>query len=420
VRARDGQWRWFEVHFAPWFAPDGRYRGHVGIGIDITDGVQAEDALREADRRKDEFLAVLAHELRNPLAPISNAVQMLRCADGKRKADRVMEMASRQVKHITRLVDDLMEVSRITRGKIELARQPVLLAEILASAVETSRPALDGARHVFAQHLPGERLVLDADKVRLTQVFSNLLNNAAKYTDPGGRIELSVRREGEHAVVAVRDSGIGIPPDKLGHVFGMFAQVEEAGARCQGGLGIGLAMVHKLVEMHGGNVEARSEGAGRGSEFIVRLPLAPAGVLPMRPPAAPATTGQGAGVRVLVVDDNRDAADSLCILLGSLGVEAHCVYSGEEALRRIRELRPDAVVLDIGMPGMDGYAVARSIRAEAANDNLRLIALTGWGQEGDRERTRESGFDHHLTKPVDLAALQRLLAEDVGAGQPAH
>jgi PAS domain S-box-containing protein len=420
VRARDGQWRWFEVHFAPWFAPDGGYRGHVGIGIDITDGVQAEDALREADRRKDEFLAVLAHELRNPLAPISNAVQMLRCADGKRKADRVMEMASRQVKHITRLVDDLMEVSRITRGKIELARQPVLLSEILAAAVETSRPALDGARHAFAQQVPDERLVLDADKVRLTQVFSNLLNNAAKYTDPGGRVELSVRRDGDHAVVAVRDSGIGIPPDKLGHVFGMFAQVEEAGSRCQGGLGIGLAMVHKLVEMHGGSVEARSEGPGRGSEFIVRLPLAPAGALPARPQPAPVDVRQEGHVRVLVVDDNRDAADSLCVLLGSLGVDAHCVYGGEEALRRIPQLRPDAVVLDIGMPGMDGYAVARAIRADAANDGIRLIALTGWGQEGDRERTRESGFDHHLTKPVDLAALQRLLAEDVRAGQPAH
>jgi len=420
VRTRDGQWRWFEVHFAPWFAPDGAYRGHVGIGIDITDGVQAEDALREGDRRKDEFLAVLAHELRNPLAPISNAVQMLRCADGKRKADRVMEMASRQVKHITRLVDDLMEVSRITRGKIELARQPVLLTDVVAAAVETSRPALDGARHAFTQHVPDERFVLDADKVRLTQVFSNLLNNAAKYTDPGGRIELSVRREGEYAVVAVRDSGIGIPSDKLGHVFGMFAQVEEAGARCQGGLGIGLAMVHKLVEMHGGSVQARSDGVGRGSEFIVRLPLAPAGAIPARPQAAPAAARQEAHVRVLVVDDNRDAADSLCILLGSLGVEAHCVYTGDEALRRIPELRPDAVVLDIGMPGMDGYAVARAIRADAANAGIRLIALTGWGQEGDRERTRECGFDHHLTKPVDLAALQRLLAGHVRAGQPAH
>jgi PAS domain S-box-containing protein len=427
LRAHDGQWRWFEVHFAPWFAPDGAYRGHVGIGIDITDGVQAEDALREADRRKDEFLAVLAHELRNPLAPISNAVQMLRCADGKRKADRVMEMASRQVKHITRLVDDLMEVSRITRGKIDLARQPVTLAEILAAAVETSRPALDGALHVFTQRLPDERLVLEADKVRLTQVFSNLLNNAAKYTDPGGRIELSARREGAHAVVAVRDSGIGIPADKLRQVFGMFAQVEEAGARCQGGLGIGLAMVHKLVEMHGGSVEARSEGLGKGSEFVVRLPLAPAGaVVPAPAPGPTRQEGQGAaarsrtGMRVLVVDDNRDAADSLCTLLGTLGMDAHCAYDGEDALRRLPQLQPDAVVLDLGMPGMDGYAVARAIRAAPRHEGMRLIALTGWGQEVDRERTRASGFDHHLTTPVDLAALQRLLAEDVRAGQPAH
>jgi PAS domain S-box-containing protein len=412
VHAAVGDWRWFEVHFAPWFARDGAYRGHVGIGIDISDGVQAEDALREADRRKDEFLAVLAHELRNPLAPISNAVEMLRCADGKRKADRVMEMASRQVKHITRLVDDLMEVSRITRGKIELARQPVALADILAGAVETSRPALDGARHAFVQHLPDERLVLDADKVRLTQVFSNLLNNAAKYTDPGGRIELRVRRDGGHALVAVRDSGIGIPPDKLGQVFGMFAQVEEAGARSQGGLGIGLAMVHKLVEMHGGSVQAKSEGRGRGSEFVVRLPLLPESALPAQ--EAPAAGARAlAGMRVLVVDDNRDAADSLCFLLGSLGVDAHCAYGGEDALRRVPQLRPDAVVLDIGMPGMDGHAVARVLRADVRNDGMRLIALTGWGQEGDRERTRASGFDHHLTKPVDLDALQHVLLEDV-------
>ncbi len=421
VRAHDGQWRWFEVHFAPWFAPDGAYRGHVGIGIDISDGVQSEDALREADRRKDEFLAVLAHELRNPLAPISNAVEMLRCADGKRKADRVMEMASRQVKHITRLVDDLMEVSRITRGKIELARQHVPLADILASALETSRPALDGARHTFVEHVPDEPLVLDADKVRLTQVFSNLLNNAAKYTDPGGRIELSVRREGEEVAVAVRDSGIGIPADKLAQVFGMFAQVAEAGARSQGGLGIGLAMVQKLVEMHGGSVRAHSDGPGTGSEFVVRLPLvaqAAAAVLARK--ERPAAGGRRlAGVRVLVVDDNRDAADSLCILLGSLRVEAHCAYEGEEALRRLPQLRPDAVVLDIGMPGMDGNEVARAIRAEAHHAGVRLIALTGWGQEGDRERTRASGFDHHLTKPVDLAALQRLLLECVREGQPA-
>ncbi|MFL6634879.1 MAG: PAS domain S-box protein [Massilia sp.] len=420
VRAHDGQWRWFEVHCAPWFAPDGAYRGHVGIGIDISDGVQAEDTLREADRRKDEFLAVLAHELRNPLAPISNAVEMLRCQDGKRKSDRVMEMASRQVKHITRLVDDLMEVSRITRGKIELARQHVTLADILASAVETSRPALDGARHAFVQHVPDERLVLDADKVRLTQVFSNLLNNAAKYTDPGGRIELSARRDGDDVMVTVRDSGIGIPVDKLAQVFGMFAQVEEAGARSQGGLGIGLAMVQKLVEMHGGSVRALSDGPGKGSQFVVRLPLVPAAAAAPVRTEAPAVGGRPlARMRVLVVDDNRDAADSLCLLLGSLDVDAHCAYAGEEALRRLPQLRPDVVVLDIGMPGMDGNEVARAIRAEAHDDGPRLIALTGWGQDGDRERTRASGFDHHLTKPVDLAALQRLLLEGVREGQPA-
>jgi PAS domain S-box-containing protein len=414
VRSSCGQWRWFETHFAPWFAHGGDYRGHVGIGIDITDSVQAEQALQEADRRKDEFLAVLAHELRNPLAPISNAVQMLRCADGKRKADRVMEMANRQVRQITRLVDDLMDVSRITRGKIELARQPVPLGEIVAGAVETSRPAIDRAGHAFTLSLPPEPLMLDADKVRLTQVFSNLLNNAAKYTDPHGRIMLSAWREdapdGARVKVAVRDSGIGIPRDKLTRVFDMFAQVEAAGSRSQGGLGIGLAMVHSLVQMHGGTVEAHSEGPGRGSEFVVRLPLLATEAAPQEAPR-PAAAGAGvlAGCRVLVVDDNRDAADSLCMLLGARGAEAECAYDGRQALAMLERAQPDALVLDIGMPGMDGYQVARAVREGGRYPGLRIIALTGWGQEADRQRSRECGIDHHLTKPVDLAALERLL-----------
>jgi PAS domain S-box-containing protein len=420
VRSSCGQWRWFETHFAPWFAQGGDYRGHVGIGIDITDGVQAEQALQEADRRKDEFLAVLAHELRNPLAPISNAVQMLRCADGKRKADRVMEMANRQVRQITRLVDDLMDVSRITRGKIELARQPVPLGEIVDSAVETSRPAIDRAGHAFTMHLPPESLTLDADKVRLTQVFSNLLNNAAKYTDPHGRIELSAWREdapgGAWVQVAVRDSGIGIPRDKLSKVFDMFAQVEAAGSRSQGGLGIGLAMVSSLVQMHGGTVEAHSEGPGRGSEFVVRLPLLAFEPAPQEAPA-PAAGGAGvlAGCRVLVVDDNRDAADSLCMLLGGEGAQADCAYDGRQALEMLERAQPDALVLDIGMPGMDGYQVARAVREGGRHPGLRIIALTGWGQEADRRRSRECGIDHHLTKPVDLAALEQLLAPTCSA-----
>jgi CheY-like chemotaxis protein len=326
-----------------------------------------------------------------------------------------MEMANRQVRQITRLVDDLMDVSRITRGKIELARQPVPLGEVVAGAVETSRPAIDRAGHAFTLSLPPEPLMLDADKVRLTQVFANLLNNAAKYTDPHGRIELAAWREeapdGARVVVAVRDSGIGIPPDKLSRVFDMFAQVETAGSRSQGGLGIGLAMVHSLVQMHGGTVEAHSEGPGHGSEFVVRLPLLASEPAPQEE-AGQGTAGAGvlAGFRVLVVDDNRDAADSLCMLLAGEGAEVHCAYDGRQALEVLERVRPDAMVLDIGMPGMDGYQVARAVREGGRHPGLRIVALTGWGQEADRRRSRDCGIDHHLTKPVDLAALERLLA----------
>ncbi|QJE02439.1 PAS domain S-box protein [Massilia forsythiae] len=421
VRAADGVYRWFLVRQVPVRDAAGRLENWYGVAIDIDARRQAEAALQEADRRKDEFLAVLAHELRNPLAPISNAVQMLRRAGGQRKADRLMEMAHRQVRQITRLVDDLMDVSRITRGKIELARQPVPLAEVLAAAVETSRPAIDRASHAFSLRLPPEPLLLDADKVRLTQVFANLLNNAAKYTDAHGRIELAAWPEagsgGEggacgQVVVAVRDSGIGIPPEKLDQVFDMFTQVEAAGSHSQGGLGIGLAMVRSLVQMHGGSVEAKSGGPGKGSEFLVRLPL-PALPAAGTGAAAPARAAAAplAGRKVLVVDDNRDAADSLCMLLGSRGAHASCAYDGARALELLAALRPHSLVVDIGMPGMDGHQVAAAVRADPRFAGLQIIALTGWGQEADRRRSREAGIDHHLTKPVDLALLERLLVE---------
>jgi PAS domain S-box-containing protein len=274
VPARDGGWRWFEAHAAPWYSGDGQHRGYVGISLDITGAVQAEEALKDADRRKDEFLATLAHELRNPLAPISNAVQLMRRPDGRRQSDRVVEMVGRQVRQIVRLVDDLMEVSRITRGKIDLRLERVALAEIIHSAVETSQLSIERANHQLAVALPEEPLVLLADRVRLTQVFANLLNNAAKYTDPGGRIWVDVWREDGQAVASVRDTGIGIPPDALARVFEMFAQAHRGVGRGQGGLGIGLTMVRSLVEMHHGTVEAHSGGSGMGSEFLVRLPLA--------------------------------------------------------------------------------------------------------------------------------------------------
>jgi len=411
VPARDGSWRWFESHAAPWYTGDGQHRGYVGISLDITGAVQAEEALKDADRRKDEFLATLAHELRNPLAPISNAVQLMRRPDGRRQADRVVEMVGRQVRQIVTLVDDLMEVSRITRGKIDLRLERVPIAEIIHSAVETSQLAIERAGHQLAVALPEEPLVLQADRVRLTQVFANLLNNAAKYTDPGGRIWVEVWREDGQVLTSVRDTGIGIPAESLGRVFDMFAQAHRAVGRGQGGLGIGLTMVRSLVEMHHGTVEAHSGGSGAGSEFLVRLPLAPVDEdrgerpgLALARPDAPF-----AGKRILVVDDNRDAADTLGLLLEADGADVRVVYDGRAALAMAENYLPSSVLLDIGMPGMDGYEVARRLRQDERFANMRIIALTGWGQDSDRRQTRNRGFTHHLTKPVSLEDLHRIL-----------
>ena len=409
VRRHDGQWRWFDNYAQPLFAPDGRYAGHVGASLDITDAVLAEQALKETDRRKDEFLAVLAHELRNPLAPISNAVHLLRHPDGRRRADRLVEMLGRQVRQMVKLVDDLLEISRITRDKIELHPQQLLLADVVHGAVETSRPLIDQQHHHLEVSLPDEPLTLHADSVRLTQVLANLLNNAAKYTDQGGRIDLAARRIGTQVEITVRDNGIGIPPGHLPEVFDMFTQAHRAAGRGQGGLGIGLAMVRSLVQMHGGTVEAKSAGAGYGSEFIVRLPLAEAHDDAHADAAAGADSAPLAGQRILVVDDNQDAADTLAMLLEADGAQARAVYDGPAALATLPVLRPGVVLLDLGMPDMDGFEVARRIRADPALAGVRIVALTGWGQESDRERTRGAGFDFHLTKPVDLDMLHAWL-----------
>ena len=373
--------------------------------------VRAEQALKEADRRKDEFLATLAHELRNPLAPISNAIELLRRQETPPAQARLFGIVERQVRQIVKLVDDLMEIARISRGKIELDRRPLALADIVRDAVEASRPQVERGRHGFDTVVPDEPLFVHGDAVRLTQVLTNLINNAAKYTDPGGRIELVAQRIGADVALRVRDNGRGIPAAQLARVFDMFAQ-PHLGTKGDGdGLGIGLAIVRKLVEMHGGTVEACSPGPGRGSEFVVRLPL-----LPDDAAAAAAPDGAGtaagratlAGRRILVVDDNADAADTLGLLLEALGAQARAVHDGPAALAALRDFAPHAVLLDLGMPGMDGFEVARAMRAQAGAD-LRIVALTGWGQQADRARTRAAGFDHHLTKPVDLAALAALL-----------
>jgi two-component system CheB/CheR fusion protein len=323
----------------------------------------------------------------------------------------------RQVQHLVRLVDDLLEVSRVTRGKIELRKERVELAAIVQSALETSRPLIEEAGHDLTVSLPSEPVYLEADPTRLAQVFLNLLNNAAKYTDPGGRIWLTAELAGNEVLVRVRDTGIGIPADMLPRVFDLFTQADRTLERSQGGLGIGLSLVRSLVEMHGGTVAAHSDGPGKGSEFIVRLPL----LLPGEQ-GEWSTVGHGvvAGAllgaprstlgRILVVDDNCDAADSLGLLLEYLGHEVQVAHDGPSALAASRTQRPAVVLLDIGMPGMDGYEVARELRARPELEGLVLIALTGWGQEEDRQRTRAAGFDHHLLKPVDLAAIQGLLA----------
>ncbi len=406
---KDGS-RWWAMVAPSCLPGEGEARKCIAFVIDVTKAAQAEEALRCADRRKDEFLATLAHELRNPLAPISNAVHLLRRPDGRRTADRMVEMVGRQVRQMVRLVDDLMDVSRITQGKLELRREQLSLAEVLTMAVETSMPAIEAGRHDLTVSLPEETLMLEADKVRLTQVFGNLLNNAAKYTDRGGRIWLGARREDGSVLVSIRDTGIGISAAKLPRVFEMFSQAHRDSARGQAGLGIGLTMVRSLVELHRGSVEARSEGPGRGSEFIVRLPLAQVNA------AAPHLDAAGSeapleGRRVLVVDDNSDAAESLALLLQSAGAEVHTANDGPAGLAAVRRFLPHAVLLDLGMPGMDGFEVARRLRAEPGLAGLVLVALTGWGQEEDRKRTRSSGFDHHLTKPVDVDRLMDILGK---------
>jgi signal transduction histidine kinase/ActR/RegA family two-component response regulator len=369
-----------------------------------------EEELRDADRRKDEFLAVLAHELRNPLAPIRNALHIMRLTGGRNPgSDGVGEMIERQVNHMVRLVDDLLEVSRVTRGKIELRKSRIDVATVVRNAIETSRPVLESAGHALELDLPESPLVLEGDLVRLTQIVANLLNNAAKYTPAGGRIAVRARRDGRHAVVAVADTGIGIPPDMLRRVFEPFAQVDQHASRAQGGLGIGLTLVKRLVELHGGSVHAQSAGEGRGSEFVIRLPLAAGAAAEGRPgESAGAVVGLPAE-RLLVVDDNRDAADSLAALLQILGADARTAYNGPDALAAIALEKPAAVLLDLGMPGMDGHEVARQIRRQPALADVALVALTGWGQEQDRRRARDAGFDFHLVKPADLSTLHALL-----------
>jgi signal transduction histidine kinase len=375
--------------------------------------VSAYEVLREADRRKDEFLAMLAHEIRNPLAAIRNAVQFLLQTEGDAgRARSAIEILDRQVAHMERQVEDLLDVSRVSRGKIELRKARIELAPVVNQAVEAIRPLCERLAHELIIVLPSTPLFVHGDQVRLAQIVGNLLNNACKFTDPGGQIRLTLEQEGEQAVLRVRDTGIGLATDELSRIFDIFAQVDRSLERARDGLGLGLALVKNLVKLHGGTVEARSAGPGQGSEFVVRLPLQfgsqPA--LPRNDPSdlEPVAT---AACRILVVDDNRDSAKSLTMLLKLMGHEVDTAHDGLEAVGRAAKFQPDVILLDIGMPGLNGYEAARRIREQQPRSGVRLVALTGWSQDEDRRRSEQAGFDAHLVKPVNLSALKKLLAE---------
>ncbi|MDC0669083.1 PAS domain-containing protein [Nannocystis radixulma] len=390
----------------------------LGVGITVIETTaqkRIEASLREGDQRKDTFIATLAHELRNPLAPIRNALALLAVARDSPERSAGVAVIGRQVEQMAHLLEDLLDVSRITRGRLTLRREPITLASVMARAAETAEPWIHSRRHRFDVDLPATPVILDADPMRLAQVFSNLFTNAAKYTEPGGAIRVSAVVVDERVRICVADTGVGIAAEHLPRLFEMFSQVGPTQSRSEGGLGIGLALARGLVEMHGGQISARSEGLGRGSEFIVDLPLAVADTT-ARPRArpGPVLAARPSGWRIVVADDNVDNADTLAMLLEAFGNEVHTVYDGEAAIRACAEFRPDVVFLDIGMPKLDGYDVCRWIRQQPWGARTMLIAQTGWGQDEDRRRAEAAGFDHHLTKPADPDRLIALLSRSAG------
>jgi PAS domain S-box-containing protein len=389
---------------------DGGDNSAAFIFKDISSRKAAEEALREADRRKDEFLATLAHELRNPLAPIRNSLHLLHGDVEDRPDDRELcEMMERQLRIMIRLVDDLMEVSRITRGLIKMRKEPIDLAMVIRNAMETSRPLIEACGHQFSVEIPPDPVLLYGDPIRLGQAFSNLLNNAAKYTSQGGQITLGAVRAGSEVVISVRDTGTGISPAMLPTIFDMFNRASRS--RMPGGLGIGLTLAKRLVEMHGGSISAFSEGLGKGSEFMIRLPIRIMDGKPSKEPAKNLSDSKLIRRRILVVDDNQDSASSLEMLLRSLGAEVQKANDGVTALRIAEAYHPNVVFLDLGMPGMDGFEVARRIRERPDSQSVMLVALTGWGTPGDRKRTSEAGFSHHLVKPADTSTILSVLSQ---------
>ncbi|MBS1213513.1 MAG: chemotaxis protein methyltransferase CheR, partial [Proteobacteria bacterium] len=451
LRRHDGSYRYVAVRGVPVLEVDGTVREWVGTCTDITERKKAEDALlqahdelemrvqrrtaeladvnehlleeiaerehaeqalKEANYRKDEFLAMLAHELRNPLAPIRNATELLKLQPAPRHphVQQAQDVIDRQLHHLTRLVDDLLDVARINSGRIQLKKATVDLADIVKQAVETVRPLIDERRHELTVELPQEALSLEADPVRLKQVLENLLHNAAKYTERGGRIALRIEKCGDEAVMTVEDNGIGIPAEVLRRVFDLFVQADRSLGLAQGGLGLGLTLVRRLVEMHGGSVEAVSDGIGKGSRFIVRQPLLANASREVAPPPSSSAAASCPRRRILVADDNVDVANSLALLLRTLGHDVRIANTGQEALAAVETYGPDFVLLDIGLPDMSGLEVARTLRSQYPSDRLSLIAVSGYGQEEDRRRAEQAGFDHYFLKPMDLKEIRRLLA----------
>jgi signal transduction histidine kinase len=386
-------------------------RTNRSLQKEVAERARAEGALHEADRNKDEFLAMLAHELRNPLAPIRNALQLMRMKPSESQLQWAQEVIDRQLAYLTRLVDDLLDVSRITRGKITLTREPLDVATLINRAVETIEPLLHERKHELTLQIPPDPLRVDGDSTRLTQALGNVLGNAAKYTECGGRIDLRCTQQGADVEIRIRDNGIGIPADLLPRIFDLFTQLDRRSDHALSGLGIGLALVRRMVEMHGGSIIASSDGAGTGSEFVIRLPLLAEEAV--RPEAeGQAQNGDAPSVprRILVADDNADALESLATVLRLRGHEVFSAPNGALALETAARHMPEVALLDIGMPLLDGYEVARRIRAEEWGKGVTLVALTGWGQESDRRRSQEAGFDTHLVKPLDLDQLTALLA----------
>jgi PAS domain S-box-containing protein len=411
VQLPDGSIRWVNCKGSAACDVAGNPERLYGVNVDITERKAAEEALREADRRKNEFLATLAHELRNPLVPIRNAVEIVRHRIGlDPTVQRACDLLDRQVQHLVRLIDDLLDISRISRGKLQLRKERVALGAVLEQAMEVAWPLIEGAGQDLELSLPAEPVYLDADPVRLAQVFANLLDNAAKFTERGGHIRLSASRDGTVVSVHVQDSGIGIAAEQLPSVFELFAQLPAAPQRVRSGLGIGLALTRGLVEMHGGRIQVHSDGPGKGSRFTVRLPVVAAASLPLPDGPVAAATPHAGGCRILVVDDHPDVRESLAMLLELQGHEVATACDGVEAVEAAERWHPDLVLLDLGMPRLDGYGACRHIRAQAWGKDLTVVALTGWGQDGDRSQTAEAGFDDHLVKPVAPAALLEIVA----------